>query len=123
MNAYANKPEAGEFWLARFVFEEGGSYKVRPVLIIEETPFGTKAAFCGTQKLDYTSARTDVLFDDDEANRMGLFKATRVCFSNRRMICKGDLLRKIGELGTPGKHLSVAKFREIAEAVQASGAI
>ncbi|WP_234265233.1 hypothetical protein [Hydrogenophaga sp. NFH-34] len=124
MNAHAQqKPEAGEFWLARFVFDEGDDYKIRPVLVLESSPFGTKVAFCGTQKIDETSSRKDVLLDEEEARLVGLLKATRICFGNRRVISSGDMLRKLGELGSPGQRLSTLKFREMAQAVQAAGAL
>lgn len=125
MNAFAiETPKAGEFWLARFGFEENnGEYKIRPVLVLESTPFGTKVAFCGTQKLDSTSARADVLLDAEEAQMVGLQRPTRICFGNRRIVARCDMLRKIGEIGTPGSRLSLLKFREMAQAVQAAGAL
>lgn len=123
MNAIATQPAAGEIWLARFVFEEGTAYKIRPVLVLETTPIGTKVAFCGTQKLDETSSRTDVLLSDEEAKRLGLYRATRICLGKRRVIARPDMLKRLGELGTPGVNLSTAKFREIAMAAQAAGAL
>ncbi len=125
MIAHANeKPKAGEFWLARFGFEDDSArYKVRPVLVLEATPFGMKVAFCGTQKMDTTESRSDVLLNDDEANEVGLLQATRICFGNRRVIVVSDMMRKLGELGSPGQHLSTMKFREMAQAVQAAGAL
>lgn len=117
-------PKAGEFWLAKFVYEDDDTkFKVRPVLILEQTPFGVKAAFCGTKRLDDTWSRTDVLFSDEEAERMGLQRATRVSFDNRRVLSAEFMVRKIGALGTPGVNLSLLKFREIAEAVQSAGAL
>lgn len=125
MNAFASeKPTAGEFWLARFGYEENdGRYKVRPVLLLEAKPFGMKVAFCGTQKLDSTSSRTDVLLDEEQANRLGLTKACRICFGNHRVISPADMLRKVGSLGVPGEKLDPLKFREMAEAVQAAGVL
>ena len=125
MDAFAHDiPQAGEFWLAKFSFEENdGRYKVRPVLVLESKPFGTKVAFCGTQKLDATASRTEVLLDDEEAMRVGLQRAGRICFGNHRIISRLDLVRKVGCLGTPGEKLSTLKFREMAQAVQAAGVL
>lgn len=125
MNAFASEaPQAGEIWLAKFEYEEhDGRYKVRPVLVLESTPFGTKVAFCGTQKLETTSARTDVLLSDDEALALGLHQACRICFANSRVLCRADLLKKIGELGFPGERLPITKFKEFAQAVQAAGVL
>lgn len=124
MNAFAHVPEAGEFWLARFGFDENdGRYKVRPVLVLDSAPFGIKVAFCGTQKLDTTSSRTDVLLNDDEATAVGLHQAGRICFGNHRVISPADMFRKIGELGLPGERLSLEKFKELAKAVQNAGVL
>ncbi len=125
MNAFAHDiPQAGEFWLAKFSFEENDRrYKVRPVLVLESKPFGTKVAFCGTQKLDTTASRTEVLLEDDEAMRVGLQRAGRICFANHRVISRADMMRKIGSLGAPGEKLSTLKFREMAQAVQAAGVL
>lgn len=125
MNAFAHDiPQPGEFWLAKFGFEENdGRYKVRPVLVLEHKPFGTKVAFCGTQKLDETASRTEVLLDEEEAKRVGLQRAGRICFANHRVISGADMLRKIGCLGVPGQKLSALKFQEMAQAVQAAGVL
>lgn len=122
--ATAKKPEAGEIWLAKFSFEESdGHYKVRPVLVLESRPFGVKAAFCGTQKIESTASRFDVLLDDEEAQAIGLQKATRICFNNHRVLSPADLIRKLGSIGTPGVKLGYRKFREMAQAVQAAGVL
>ncbi|GAB2750425.1 hypothetical protein GCM10027019_31360 [Melaminivora jejuensis] len=121
--ANQTSPEAGEVWLAKFSFEEGGSYKVRPVLLLESRPYGCKAAFVGTQKLDSTSSRCDVLLDDEQAQAIGLQRASRLCFDNHRVLSPADLLRPLGKLGVPGQNLPVGKFREMAEAVQAAGVL
>jgi mRNA-degrading endonuclease toxin of MazEF toxin-antitoxin module len=126
MKAFAdeNKPEAGDIWLARFEFEEhDGRYKVRPVLVLEFAPFGTKVAFCGTQKLETTSSRTDVLLSDEEAVSLGLLQASRISFANHRVLSRADMLRKVGELGVPGERLSIEKFKELAQAVHAAGVL
>jgi hypothetical protein len=53
-----NLPEPGEFWLAKFHYEEqDGRYKVRPVFVLKSYPYGVLVAFCGTQKLDTTSCQ------------------------------------------------------------------
>lgn len=125
MNAFASDvAQPGEFWLAKFGFEENdGRYKVRPVLVLTSKPYGTKVVFCGTQKLDDTASRTDVLLSDDEAASVGLRQAGRICFANHRVISRADLLRKVGSLGNPGEKLSTLKFREMAQAVQAAGVL
>lgn len=125
MNAFAlENPQAGEFWLARFGFEENdGRYKVRPVLVLESRPYGTKVVFCGTQKLEDTASRTEVLLSDEEAISVGLRQAGRICFANHRVISRVDMLRRVGALGVPGEKLSALKFREMALAVQAAGVL
>jgi hypothetical protein len=125
MDAFAPAhAQPGEFWLARYDYEEhDGRYKVRPVLVLESVPFGTSVAFCGTQKLDTTASRTDVLLNDDEAQALGLMQASRICFGNHRVLSPADLIRKVGELGLPGERLSFKKFRELAQAVQAAGVL
>lgn len=97
LNSGQTLPQAGEIWLAKFSFEEGGSYKVRPVLVLESRPYGCKAAFVGTQKLDSTSSRCDVLLDDEQAQAIGLQRASRLCFDNHRVLSPADLLRPRSE--------------------------
>ena len=125
MNAFANETaQPGEFWLAKFEYEEhDGRYKVLPVFVLESKPFGSKVAFCGTQKLDATASRTDVLINDDEAKLLGLHHACRICFGNHRVISPANLIRKVGSLGFPGQKLDYLKFREMAQAVQAAGVL
>jgi len=124
VNALAQAPQAGEFWLAKFYFEENdGRYKVRPVLVLGGAPYGVKVAFCGTQKLETTSSRSDVLLNDEEAASMGLLQASRISFGNHRVVSRAELLRKLGELGLPGEKLSLAKFDEMAQAAYAAGVL
>lgn len=120
-SAAGPKPEAGDIWLAKFSFEEGGSYKVRPVLVLWARPYGCKCAFIGTQKLDSTSSHCDVLLDDQQAQAIGLQRASRLCFDNHRTLSPADLLRPLGRLGAPGESLPYRKFKEMAEAADAAG--
>ena len=117
-----NFPEPGEFWLAKFHYEEqDGRYKVRPVFVLKVYPYGVLVAFCGSQKLDTTSSRTDVLLDDEEAISVGLLREGKLSFGKRETLSLGSFKRRVGEIGIPGERLGHAKFREIAEAVQAAG--
>ncbi len=115
-------PQVGEIWLAKFHFDDDRSkYKVRPVFVLDARPFGVTVAFCGTQKLEETSSRTDVLLSDEEAIRLGMFRAGKISFGRRETLSMGDFHRCLGSIGTPGEKLSLLKFREIAEAVRAAG--
>ena len=126
MNAFASNisssPEPGEIWLAKFSFDErDGRYKVRPVFVLTAYPYGVSVAFCGTKQMETTSKRTDVLLNDEEAQRLGMREATRICFGRRETLSLTAFLRRLGEIGAPGVHLGYAKFDEIAQAVRAAG--
>ena len=119
---FQKAPEPGEFWLAKFHFDDDRSnYKVRPVFVLKSYPYGVLVAFCGTQKLDTTAKRTDVLLSDEEALELGMLRAGKISFGRRETLSMGDFVRRLGDIGAPGEKLGFDKFREIADAVRAAG--
>lgn len=115
-----NEIQAGEIWLAEVDFQEirGGS-KLRPVLVFAGLSGAYQVCRFTTKKV-IEHYDTDVLFNEEEAQSMGLNAPCKLMLERGNVVTFDKLHRKIGDLRGLYAY-DAMKFKKVAKAAAVAG--